>query len=304
MYCSPSGKENYKKDKTCFTRDALVRLVEAWNSSYPSNKISSYKSATKTQLWSALNQKMGHICNGDGKEACWVDNLQGARPSKEVARNLRPVKPSAWNNDEYTWLTNYDIEAVMNQYDITEDPSFKYKFVGVFPIDFEAKTQFGQCLFQEFCSLNVSKLFRQGVRYIGIITNLDKHDERGSHWTSLFICIDPSLPSFGAYYYDSTAAYPPEEISAFIHNVKKQVQSIPGADARSFAVDHNKIRHQRGNTECGVFSMNYQIRWLHMLKANPQVTFSSVVNDKSINDTTVHKLRNVLYRPFQKKKNA
>lgn len=302
MYCSPSGKDNFKKYNTCFTKDALIRLIEAWNSSYPSNKISSYKSASKSQLWSALNRKMSHICNGDGKEACWVDNLQGARPSKEVARSLRPIKPKTWNANEYTWLTNYDIESVMKQYDHDEDPAYKYKFIGVFPIDFEAKTHFGQCLFQEFCSLNISKLYRQGIRYIGIITNLDKHDERGSHWTSLFMCIDPNLPSYGAYYYDSTAAAPPEEITAFIQNVKKQVIGIPAGNSREFTVDYNKNRHQRGNSECGVFSMAYQILWLQLLRKNPDTTFSHVVGKKDINDNTVHELRNVLFRPFQKKK--
>lgn len=301
MYCSPSGKENYKKDKTCFSRDALVRLIEAWNSSYPTKKISSYKSASKTQLWSALNQRMSHICNGDDKESCWVDNLQGTRPSKEVSKNLRPLKPKSWNTNEYAWLTNYDIEAVMKQYSIDEDPSYKYKFIGVFPIDFESKTHFGQCLFEEFCSLSIPKLYRQGIRYIGLVTNLDKHDERGSHWTSLFICIDPQLPSYGGYYYDSTAAYPPEEIVAFIQNVKKQVLTIPNGDSRPFAFEYNKIRHQRGNSECGVFSIYYQIRWLQLLRDNPDTTFATVVGKKDINDTTVHQLRNVLFRPFHKK---
>lgn len=299
MYCSPSGESMYKKDKTCFTREALVRLVEAWNETY-NNKIRSYKNATKSQLWSALNERMSSICSGEGKEACWVDNLQGAKPSAEVAKSIRPLKPSSWKSNEYTWLTNFDIEAVMNQYDMDADPSFKYKFLGVFPIDFEAKTTFGKCLFQEFCSLDILKLYKKGIRYIGMVTNLDRHDQRGSHWTSLFICIDPTLPSFGAYYYDSTSHTPPPEIVAFTHNVKKQVAGIPGANSNNFTIDYNKIRHQRGNTECGVFSMAYQIRWLMLLKEDSNTTFTKVVNKKEINDLMVHKLRDYFYRPYQK----
>ena len=303
MYCSPTGQDIHKRENTCFTRDALIRLVESWNVSHPSDIIRNYKNATKKQLWSALNQRMSHICNGKGTEACWVDNLQGARPSKEVAASLRPLKPKSWNANEYTWLTNFDIEAVMNQYDIEKDTSFKYKFIGVFPIDFETKTSFGQCLFEEFCSLDIRKWYKKGVRYIGMITNLDRHDQRGSHWTSLFICIDPLLPSFGAYYYDSVAASPPKEITAFMERVKQQVSGIPGAKVENFKIDHNKIRHQRGNSECGVFSLAYQIRWLLLLKKDPSsVMFSNIVSKKEINDATVHELRNYLYRPFQKQK--
>lgn len=301
MYCSPTGASIYKQDKTCFTREALIRLVEAWNETNPSQEICSYKNATKMKLWSELRNRMSHICLGDGMEACWVDNLQGTRPSKEIAKSLRPLKPSTWRTNEYTWLTNYDIENVMAQYDIAQDPNFKYKFLGVFPIDFEKKTMFGQCLFEEFCSLDIVKLYKKGVRFVGMITNLDKHDQRGSHWTSLFMCIDPTLPSFGAYYYDSVGSVPPDEISAFIHNVKRQVAEIPGADVTRFNIDYNKIRHQRGNTECGVFSLTFQIRWLMQLQLNERVTFDKIVNKKEMNDASVHQLRDHFFRPFQKK---
>jgi hypothetical protein len=69
-----------------------------------------------------------------------------------------------------------------------------YQFLGVYPIDFEGKDEFGECLFKEMCSLNIVKLYEKGIRYIGLITNLDKHNQSGSHWTSLFVCIDPSKP--------------------------------------------------------------------------------------------------------------
>jgi hypothetical protein len=290
----------YKKDKTCFTRGALNRLAKAWNDTNPSSPIKNVHKLSKIDLWHAINAKMDNICKGDHKEACWVDNLEGMRPSKEVAKSLRPVKPSEWNANEYTWLTNFDIEAVMDQYDYDINKSYKYKFLGVYPIDFQAKTFFGKCLFEEFCAINVANYYRKGIHFIGLITNLDRHDQSGSHWTSLFVCINPQLPSFGAHYYDSVGSRPPSEIMHFVNTIQQQVLQIPGSDRVPFKFNINKNRHQRGNTECGVFSMDYQLRWIHALKENPKITFNKIVDIK-LNDEEVHKLRNILYRPYQKK---
>lgn len=256
-------------------------------------------------LWQEINDKMADICgrNSPGKEACWADNLHGMRPSKEVAKSLRPIKPAEWNKNEYTWLTNYDIEAVMNQYDYDTHHKFSYKFLGVFPIDFESKSAMGQCLFQEFCALDIPRMYKRGIKYVGMITNLDKHNESGSHWTSLFICIDPVSPAFGAYYYDSVAATPPREIVHFIDTVKKQVSEIHIRGHRhEFRVKYNKMRHQKGNTECGIFSIDYQIRWLTGLIKNKNFNFEDVTMLPQINDSYIHKFRNIYFRPYQQRK--
>jgi hypothetical protein len=299
MYCSPAGAETFKKEKTCFSKPALVRLVQAWNESNPNNRIKGVSKMDKMGVWNALNKKMSTLCSGDGKEACWVDTLEGPRPSQDIAKSLRPVQPKEWTQDEYTWLTNYDIEDVMEQYDYAQNQSYKYKFLGVYPIDFQAKNVFGTCLFQEFCTLNVASFYKKGIRYVGLITNLDKHDQDGSHWTSLFICIDPSLPSFGAYYYDSVAMPPPSEITRFMETVREQVKVLPGADKATFNIQYNRKKHQFKNTECGVFSMAYQLRWLTLLKDNPATMFKKVV-EIDVRDEDVHKLRSVLYRPRQR----
>lgn len=304
MYCSPSGIDMYKKHKTCFTKSALVRLAEAWNTSHPTNKIRSYKQKSKQSLWDELNTKMSDTCgkNNVAKEACWADNLYGARPHAEVAKRLRPLKPKEWSENEYTWLTNYDIEAVMKQYDWDTNKSYKYKFIGVFPIDFQARTAIGQCLFEEFCSLNIVSMYKKGIRYLGFITNLDKHNEPGSHWTSMFICIDPKLPAFGAYYYDSVAAVPPKEISVFVDTIKKQVATF--SKGAEFKVKYNNMRHQRGSSECGVFSIDYQIRWIESLLRKRKTSFEDVTQMAKLNDNYIHKFRDVYFRPNQKRVKA
>lgn len=295
MYCSPKQQKSYVKDKTCFTKEALVRLAEAWNKSNVSDPITNIAKMSKRKLWNELDRRMHATC-GAGKEWCWVDTLQGARPSKEVAKTLRPLQPKEWKKKPFTWLTNYDIEDVMEQYDFSVEPSFKYKFLGVFPIDFEAKTMFGKCLFEEFCGLDIGKIRRKGIKYLGMITNLDKHDEDGSHWTSLFVNMDTSSPSFGAYYYDSVASSPPPEVMRFMNSLKEQAMRLKGAEGKSFVIKWNRVRHQYKNTECGMFSMAYQIRWLTHLRNKTTTTFEEIVN-VPLRDEDVHAMRNGLFRP-------
>jgi len=302
-FCSPIGEKNFEKDNTCFSHAALDRLVKIWNNLYPTNKIVKIRGGAKVskkELWKELNKRMSSHCNGSGKEYCWVDKLQGAKKDPEIAKVLRPVKPSEWYKKPYSWLSNYDIEAVMEQYQ--EDNTFKYQFLGVYPIDFEGTDSFGECLFKEICHLNIINLYKKGIRYIGLITNLDKHDQSGSHWTSLFACIDPNASCFGAYYYDSVSRTPPPEISKFMEKLKKQAGIIAKTEhkktspPKEFRIDYNENRHQYGNSECGVFSMAYQIRWLDKLKKNPNITFEQIEKIKT-NDAKIHKLRDELFRP-------
>ena len=296
-FCSPIGEKNYKKDGTCFSHAALIRLAKIWNSTHSTstNIIKNVMGKSKRELWKELNKCMSPHCK-DGQEFCWIQKLQGARKDPEIAGAIKPIKPSEWYKKKYTWLSNYDIEEVMEQYQ--DDPSFNYQFLGVYPIDFEAKDEFNKCLFEEICHLNIAKLYEKGIHYIGLITNLDKHNQSGSHWTSLFACIDPEKPCFGAYYYDSVSRKPPPEIDAFMQKLQSQANVITSKKRlnREFKLDYNENRHQFGNSECGVFSMAYQIRWLDKLKKNPNITFKQIEKFKT-NDEKIWNERNNYYAP-------
>lgn len=295
-HCSPARTSAYDRDSTCFTKEQLVRLAIAWNETRPDKKIQTPMRLKKMALWQALNERMYAICGGSGREWCWADKLAARTPKPaEIEESLRPKKPKKWNTEPYTWLTNHDINAVMRQYNTAHSD---YEFLGVYPIDFQARTAgiFGMCLFEEFCSLDIVRLYRRGIRYIGLITNLDRHNQSGSHWTSLFICIDPSKACFGAHYYDSIAREPPKEIVAFAQTVKEQIARISGASSRPFRLDYNVHQHQFKNSECGIFAMAYQIRWLTLLRdgKNPDM---EMVTSLGLTDDLIHELRNVLYRP-------
>ena len=300
--CSPSRAKVFNKNKTCFDKEALVRLAKAWNEIHPTTKISGIATKSKHDLWTAINTRMSDVCKGSGREWCWIDKVgPAAKASPAIAKSLRPSKPAQWYDKPYTWLSNYDIDAVMKQYQ--DVPENHYKFLGVFPVDFATKDKFGTCLYNEICGLDIAKFAKKGIKYIGLITNMDRHDEPGSHWTSMFACIDPSMPAFGVFYYDSVSSPPPPEVASFMSRLKAQADGLSAAMAtskrRRFRIDYNKKKDQFGNTECGMFSIVYQLKWMDMLKVNPTATFEDVLKNR-MSDQDVHTYRDVLFRPNTK----
>jgi hypothetical protein len=298
-YCSPSKN----KGNICFSKESLLKLIESWNSTNKNNKIIVKKNSSIKTLWNLLDNKLKGVCD-KGADWCWVGAIENMTSNQDIKRSVReiankelkPEKPTEWLKNPHAWLSNYDIENVMVQYSKNKD--FKYEFLGVFPIDFSVKNKFGKCLFSEICSINIAKYIRKGIKYIGLITNLDKHDQPGSHWTSTFIVIDPNISSYGAYYYDSTARPIPVYILNFLKEIKAQCDSI--YPSHTFYYKFNKKQHQYKNTECGIFSIVFQIRWLISLKINKNTTFNDIIDNPNITDETMYSVRDVLFRPNSK----
>jgi hypothetical protein len=63
----------------------------------------------------------------------------------------------------------------------------------------------------------------------------------------------------------------------------------------------NKKQHQRKNTECGMFSMVYQIRWInkHIVKHN-NTSLTEITGNPYIDDDNMLRLRDYLFRPNNK----
>ena len=293
--CSPIAIDNYTKYSTCLSKDALVKIANAWNAEHPKDRITGINRKGSNALWTDINNKMTSLkyCE-DKQEWCWVSKLH-LQNDKAVSKFLRPKMPDEWYAKPNTWLSNWDIEKVMKQYDEARD-RFHYKFMGVFPVDFAESSPFGTCISEEMCNLasQIPDLLKKGIKFIGLITNLDRHDESGSHWTSIFMCIDPELPAYGCYYYDSVSGPPPPEIAKFIKNLKEKLDP-----KKRFKILYSKKRHQYGSSECGVFSIIFQVRWLEKLEVNPKTTFVEIV-DCNLKDEEMNKYyRHILFSPSQ-----
>ena len=187
----------------------------------------------------------------------------------------------------------------MEQYE--KKKKYNYKFLGVFPIDFATKIN-NHCLYSDVCSINLNNI-KKNIKFVGLITNLDKHNEPGSHWTSLFMVIDPKLITYGAYYYDSTGSPIPENLNIFIESIAKQCNDkYMKKYNKEFKIIYNKKKHQYKGTECGVFSMVFQIRFLNKnIVKNNNTSFDEIIKgNPNINDNTMVKLRDELFRPNTK----
>jgi len=267
--CSPKGELAYKRHQSCFDVDALQQLARLWNDQNPGAPIGAAELESPAKLAKALRSKLAPVCKGKGTntEACWVDKLDAAR-SPTVAASLRPKKPRTWTAKPKEWLNNYDIDSVMGQY--STSAAFKFAFLGVHPVDFAERDEAsggggGVCHAPYMCSVQLGKdLIAVGKVYAGFITNMDRHDEPGSHWTSTFAVLDPTLPSYGVYYYDSVGKAPPAPIARYLETWRVQMQAL--YPAATFRVDWSRAQHQFANTECGMFSMLFQILWLERLK--------------------------------------
>jgi len=304
-YNSPKNKKN----PYIFSKESLIHLINTWNKHKP-DKIIYKKTDAISKLSNLLNEKIKPICD-EKQYWCWpgaISKITNDAKTKDIIKmiekeELRPEMPIEWCKNSKEWLSNYDIEDVMIQYD--KDPQYKYAFLGVYPIDFSEEDKFGRCLYSQICSLDVKKYINRKIKHLGLITNLDKHNQSGSHWTSTFIIIDPKNKCYGAHYYDSNGMTIPSYVKKFINNIKERLLII--YPKSKFNITYNTIRHQQKNTECGMFSMTHQIRWLNGILKYKKFNFPDpykdanfikyITNDTKINDDNMNISRKYLYRP-------
>jgi hypothetical protein len=298
--CSPAL---HRRDgETCLPPSALERLRRVWNRTHPRHKITiagTRKANNKSnagntrvnragtkeqsqQLWNKLREAMKNHYKCD-TEFCLVKKLPGldAADKENLKAYFRPEKPAEWDSKPTTWLDSFNIEDVMNQYEAA-DPTFE--FIGPVPIDFDEKNTWGKCIVDELCKLNLQHVARNGTKKIGIIFNLDPHDEPGSHWVCAYVDIEGKA----AYYFDSYGYEPQEEIVRFLKRCMEQ-----GCDK----IVYNDVRHQRKGSECGMYCLFVIIC---LLRGRPFYNVCKQVVD----DDTMNAFRDILFAEEKPRKEA
>lgn len=246
-YCSPSNKH---KDKfTCFSRPALKRIIQSYNRNNILDSIDYDDRMSRATLWHLIDDKMKSKCK---EEWCWIQqsflDINDRNSLKEL---FRPKKPKKWDTNPREWLNSLDIENVMKQY---EQKHSDFVFIGPVPIDFDHKFSTGNCVTNELCRINVQSLMKKGKKKIGVIFNLDKHYEPGSHWNALFVDVGRK----GIYFFDSYASKPTKEVDILMDRLKKQFAK---ADIK-MKIAYNNVRNQWKDSECGVYSLNFLVKML------------------------------------------
>jgi hypothetical protein len=227
------------------------------------------------------NDVFKHLACENGEEHCLLDKAPIDENAKKDLRKqyLRPRRPKAWDSDPDAWLDNYNIIAVMKQY----QEAYKwFNFLGVFPIDFSAPDPYkkdGKCLNKEICDLNLKNEFDRGIRGIGMIFNLDPHFKGGSHWVGLYINIQ-NIEAPYASYFDSYGYKTPALIARLMRSFKLQIKKCElGFNARRF---------QYSDSECGMFSMYFIICMIH------GISFREFCKD-AVDDKFMLELRKILF---------
>jgi hypothetical protein len=191
--------------------------------------------------------------------------------------------PKTWEQRPTTLLNTLNIDDVMFQYERAY-PFFKY--LKTLPIDAFNRNA-GMCV-SNFCDLDPKELYKQGKKLIGMVLNLDKHNQPGSHW--VMSAVDMRVPQRPVLvYYDSFGRPPPAALLPFYESMLQATPSTSAARAhmRKFSC-YNSKAHQKKNTECGVYSI------LALEALINGVPFESYCS-RDISDEDVQKQRYRLY---------
>lgn len=261
--CSPANKDN---NFSCFNKKQLIKILNHAEKYY-NKKLNFSEKNTLEQLWNKLNDLFKEQCN---TEWCWLktDVIRLLNDKSINKETFRPRMPKKWYTHPREWLTTLDIEYVMKQY---QDKHNDFIFIGPVPIDFDFELSPGQCVINELCKINIKQLNNKGINKLGVVFNLDKHNEPGSHWVALYA----NIMEGGIYYYDSYGIEPPDEVTELMNRLQDQTKEYNNkVDKR-----HNNIRHQHKNSECGVYSMNFIIELLNG-KTFDEITQNAVSDDE------------------------
>ena len=258
---------------SCARIVVLIELAKAYNISVREQdqiKLSSNMELLnpqkyKTYLVHELGKRIGDKCK---TQKCWskqefIRHMDDKAREEFMRHTIRPDSPQG----KFEWLSTFNINDAMEQYEKKYDG---FKFFGAVPMDFADLSQL------EVSNIDYDRLQQEGITKIGTIFNLDEHDKSGSHWVGMFT----DFKKGHILYFDSFGTKPEKRVRSLMREQARFMNS-KGMDINSIVVDYNKIQHQRENSECGVYSMNFLIR---MARGDDfQKLCKNVVSDKKIN---------------------
>lgn len=263
LQCSPDvNNKNY----TCYNNDNLEKMRKLWNARHPERIISSND---PIEIWSKLKENIGSACN---KESCWLKQkfMEGNISRDLLNYTFSPKSPDSWKTNKNEWLSSDDILKVMKQY----EKFYKcFDFIGPSPIDYDTHKLYGECVWEELCKFNLSNEIKKGKNKIGIIFNTDPHNKGGEHWICLFINIKKKY----IIYFDSVGNYTPTQVNKLIKNIKNQGNAMD----LKFKVFKNKLKHQKRDSECGMYCLHVIIELLKD-KTDPDELINKRITDEEM----------------------
>lgn len=274
--CAPGV---YNNNYTCIDYDYLVKIAESINKHIKKLGRSDFISISsdKKSLFDNIKTTIDKYSKSDDKnqQFKWtslaiLDELND-KTAKSINQFFRPEGPS----NSHEWLASDDITDELKLYEKTF-PDFFY--IDTVPNDYVTCSAYPENKPELLASLK-SQISNHHKSKFGIVFNLDNYGQPGSHWVACFF----SIPDNSIFFYDSTGEKPTPEIQAFIDLINKHFFN------NSCVFKFNNVPQQKGDTECGVFSLTFIIKMLH------GTSFNDFIHSKIISDSSVFKLRKTLF---------
>lgn len=240
--CAPSRNQK-PVPGSCFETDTLVKMKHVYNSRAMGGKV---EADAPAKIAEELDTKLSGKCS---VESCWLDELNIPDKQKIKSRTFAPKHPDSWRKNPREWLSNEDIDKVIEQYEYAY-PDFEG--IPASAMDFDFKYPDNSCVEEELCKFSLKEMKGKGITKLGAIFNLDKHTQSGSHWVALFLDIKHKY----MFYLDSAGGGVTPEVKRFMATVQKQGAEM--SPPIKFQIRSNYPHtHQRGNTECGMYAIYF-----------------------------------------------
>lgn len=279
--CAPGVKNKTVNSWSCFPPKIILELKKKYNKDFP-DKITS---KNPKQIWKQLMIKMKK-CKS---EMCWLKRLLSKQSQQKLKAQLfSPNKPDEWKQDPNAWLSNFDIENVLLQY---EDSHKEFDFIGPSFIDYNAKKG-DKCVTEELCKFSIKEFLKKGKTKIGIVFNLDHHYQGGSHWVSMFVDLKEKI----IFYFDSNATPIPDSFQELVDKIINQgKQMTPKMEFTQYVTN---TEHQLRDGECGMYSLYFIISLITEEingKKYPMKKIIDIFQNQHITDSDVASFRKIYY---------
>jgi len=279
--CAPGNKYD---NNSCFSLESLKLIAKSYNNLHD-DKIEITND--KKQLVKKLTNAFSNKCNDD--QTCWLDiDVVKKLDNDDINDTFRPEGPSTG----YEWLNTTNINDVVSQYEKKYDD---FIFLGAVPNDFEDVPIFG------LSNINLDNYYNKNKTKLGMVINLDNHNQSGSHWVALYTDFKKNQ----LYYFDSFGEKPSKKVKKFNNKIlkymykKKYNKNINFSNLlknkdyvnklKDFDIRYNHIQHQKKNSECGVYSINFILR---LAKGE---SFDNITNNITTDDE-INECRQVYFR--------
>lgn len=271
--CAP-----HKQNDTisCFDKKTLINMIEKFNKNRKDKILPNYSTKqlekkSRRELWNSLYSRFREKCND---ERCWRDTY--FKNMNKLDSDLKPLYPESWNTNRLEWLSTSNIESVCEQF---EKSHKDFMFIGAVPIDFNDTISNNTCVVNELCRFNLKHFLKSGKHKLGIVFNLDRHYESGSHWVAMYADFKKGKIIF----FDSYGYEPYTEISNLMEILKIDNEKL-GVKTQ---IIKNQLRHQYKYSECGMYC-------IYFIKSMLEGKSYTIMNNRIPDDKMEH-LRTVFY---------